>query len=149
MRVRRPGHPRRVQSLADGDRLLGRGRRTELHAHRVVDAAQELEVGAVEPASPVAQPEHVRRAVVVVAGQLVALGERLLVVEQQRLVAREQVDLLGGRVRGEVHAAGTEEVQGAVDRLSRLLVAAALVARRDELLVPGVHLPERGRNPPS
>ena len=60
----------------------------------LLDPGEELDVGAVELAGPLADPEHVRGAVVPVAGERVLAGEGLLVVEQQRLVAREEVDLL-------------------------------------------------------
>ena len=51
-------------------------------------------MGAIDLAGPVADPEHVRGAVVVVAGDRVDPGERLLVGEDQRLMARVEVDLV-------------------------------------------------------
>ena len=124
MRVRRPGTRCRVQALADVDRLLGRGRRPSFTPTGLWTPRQELEVGAVELACPVAHPEHVRRAVVPVAGQRVAPGQRLLVVEQQRLVARQEVDLVEGVLRGEVDAAG------AMKRRARSIASAMSSKRR-------------------
>ena len=97
------------------DELVGGRRRADLDAERVVDAGEELGVRAVGLARPLADPEHVRRAVVPVAGQRVAAGEALLVVEQQALVARPDVDLVQLPLRLEVDAAGRHEAQRALD----------------------------------
>jgi hypothetical protein len=51
-------------------------------------------VGAVELAGALADPEHVGRAVVPVAGERVLAGQRLLVAEDERLVAGVEVDLV-------------------------------------------------------
>src|SRR3546814_15008415 len=56
-----------------------------LHADRVVDAAHELDVSLLRLARAVADPQHVGRAVVPLAGQAVGAGQRLLVPQQQRL----------------------------------------------------------------
>ena len=127
----------RAQSSTD---LLGRRRRPELHADRVVHAGEELDVRAVELARAVADPEHVRGAVVPVARERVAPRERLLVVEQQALVARPDVDLVQLRRRGEVDPARGHERERALDLGGDLLVALPLRRARDEVLVPGVHL---------
>ena len=80
-------HAQRVQPLAERDDLVGRRRRAELHADRVVHAGEELDVRVVETARALADPEQVRGAVVPVAGQRVLARQPLLVVEQQTLVA--------------------------------------------------------------
>ena len=116
----------------------------DLHADRVVDAGQELEVGPVELAGAVADPDHVGRAVVPVAGQRVDAGQAFLVGEDQRLVAGEEVHLVQPLLGPEVDAAGGHEAQGAVDLRRDALVALALAGRGDELLVPQVHLGEVG-----
>ena len=115
-----------------------------LHAHRVADAPEELDVRAVELAGAVADPHHVGRAVVPVAGQGVDAGQALLVGEDQRLVAREEVDLVQALLGAEVDPAGGHEPQRAVDLRRDALVALSLGRRRDELLVPQVHLGEVG-----
>ena len=139
MRVRRPGDALGVERLAQREDLVGGGGRAELAADRVADAAEELHVGAVELAGALADPEHVGRAVVPVAGERVLPGERLLVAEDQRLVARVEVDLVQVGLRLGVDAAGPHEAQGPVDLVGEALVALALAARADELLVPRVH----------
>ncbi len=142
--VRRPGHAGGVEGLAEREHLLRRGGRPELDAERVADAAQELQVGAVDLARALADPQHVGRAVVPLAGGGVDAGQRLLVAEDERLVARVQVDLVQ-LVRGlEVDAAGAHEPQRPLDLLGQRLVAPPLAAGGDELLVPGVHAREVG-----
>ena len=76
---------------------------------------QELDVGAVELAGALADPEHVGRAVVPVAGERVLPGEGLLVAEDERLVAGVEVDLVQLGLGLGVDAAGLHEPQGPVD----------------------------------
>ena len=111
---------------------------------RVVHAGEEGGVRAVGLPRALADPEHVRRAVVPVAGQRVAAREALLVVEHEALVARPDVDLVQLRLAREVDAAGRHEAQCALDLARDLLVAAALGRARDELLVPLVHARDVG-----
>src|SRR3546814_9315042 len=84
----------RVERLAQGEHLVSGHGGADLAADRVADATEELDVGAVELAGPLTDPEHVGRAVVPLAGEGVLAGERFLVAEDQRLVAREEVDLV-------------------------------------------------------
>jgi hypothetical protein len=74
----------------------------------------------------------------------VLTGERLLVAEQERLVAGPDVDLTQVGVGLGVHPGGPHEAQRPVDLVRELLVALPDRARRDELLVPGVHPVECG-----
>ena len=115
-----------------------------LQPNRVADAAQELDVRAVELPGALADPQHVRRAVVPPAAQRVLAGERLLVAEQQGLVAGVEVDLVEVVVVLGVDAAGTHEPQGPIDLCSHLVVGPALGARCHELLRPGVDTGEIG-----
>ena len=117
----------------------------DLAAERVADAAQELDVGAVELAGALADPQHVRRAVVPVAGERVLPGERLLVAEDQRLVAGVEVDLVQAGLGCSVSMPqARHEPQGPVDVVGHAVVAPALGARRHELLVPLVDLGQVG-----
>ncbi len=134
----------RVELLAQFQHEVGRGVRTDLAADRVADTAEELDVRAVELASALADPQHVRRAVVPAAAQRVLTGERLLVAEQQRLVTGVEVDLVQVVVVLGVDTAGPHEPQGSVDLGGELVVGAALGARCDELLRPGVDPAEVG-----
>ena len=81
-------------------------------------------------AGALADPEQVGRAVVPVAGEAVAAGERLLVPEQQRLVRRVEVDLVQLQLGVEVDAARRHEAQRPLDLAGEALVAPALRARR-------------------
>ena len=133
-----------VQALADRHDL-GRGAAgPDLGADRIVDARQELEMGTVELAGTVAHPDHVGRTVVPVVGQGVDPGQALLVGQDQRLVTRPEVDLVQTLFGSEVDATGRHEAQGAVDLGGDALVASPFRRRRDELLVPQVHLGQIG-----
>ena len=83
-----------VETRAQRDGFLGRGRRSELHADRVVHAGEELDVSAIELSRAFTGPQQVGRAVVPVAGDAVATSERFLVPEQQRFVRGPHVDLV-------------------------------------------------------
>ena len=138
------GDARRVQSLAELEHLLGRRRRPELDAERVVDAGEELDVSAVALPRPLTDPEHVRGAVVPVAGQRVAPRQPLLVVEQEALVARPDIDLVQLRGVDEVDPTGAHERERPLDLDRDRLVALAFGGARGELLVPHLHLRQVG-----
>ena len=144
MNVSRPGI-RAGFSRSQSSTASSRGRgRAELDPERVVDAGEELDVGAVRLPRPLADPEHVRRAVVPVAGQRVLPRQPLLVVEQQALVARPDVDLVELRRVDEVDPAGPHEAERALDLDSDLLVALPLGRAGRERLVPHLHLGQVG-----
>ncbi len=138
------GDPRRIERLAQLEDVVGGRRRPDLAADRVVDPAEELDVRPVELAGALADPEHVRRAVVPTAGQRVLAGERFLVAEQERLVAGVDVGLVEGRGVLRVDAAGAHEPQGAIDLAGEPVVALPFEAGGDELLRPGMHPGEVG-----
>ena len=115
MSVRRPGLAIGVETLAQRHELVGRARRPELAAQRVLHAREELHVGAVEGARALADPQQVGRAVVPLAGQAVAPREALLVGEHETFVARPQVDFVQGVLALQVDAAGRHEAQRVLD----------------------------------
>ena len=129
-------HPVGVERVAQREHFVRARCRSDLAAERIADAPEELDVRAVELAGAVADPEHVRRAVVPLAREGVGASERLLVPEDQRLVARVEVDLVQLRAAGQIDAAGSHEPQRAFDLRGDRLVALALAAGRHELLVP-------------
>jgi len=141
------GHPVGVEAVGQRNRVLGAGLGAELHPERVADALEEGDVAVVELAGALADPEHVGAAVVPVAGERVAPGERLLVAQEQGFVGGEEVDLVEARLPVEVDAAGPHEAHGPVDLGGQLVVAAALGAGGDELLVPRLHPAEVGEAP--
>ena len=97
--VSRPGSRPGSRRRHSVDHVVGRRVGPDLHADRVLHAREELDVRAVELAGALTDPQQVRGAVVPVAGEAVAAGERLLVAEQQRLVRRVEVDLVQLRPR--------------------------------------------------
>ena len=116
LRARCSAAPKRPISTSRPGRLSGSSRSisrssssgARLGPHfrpdRVGDAAGIFDMGAVELAGALADPDHVRRGRPPVLGRLVPAGQRLLVIEQQRLVAGEHLDrpwrLGRGRPRG-------------------------------------------------
>ena len=97
---------------------------------------------AVRLARAVADPEEVRRAGVAVAGGGIHARQRLLVGQQQRLVAGVELRLAHLRQVG--HAAGLHEAERLVDAVREVGVARGERAARHEAEVPAVHLVQVG-----
>ncbi len=130
-----------VELRGERDRVVGAGGRPELDADRVADVREQLDVGAVELTGPLADPDEVAGHVVRLLGARVDAGQRVLVLEDQRLVAGVEVDpveLVG------VGADGLHEGERPVDLLAELLVAPADRRAAHEVGVPGVHLAQVG-----
>ena len=141
MKVSRPGSLSGFSFAGQRQRVVGGGGRPELHADRVADVPEQLDVGAVELPGALADPDEVRRDVVRRLGARVDAGHRVLVVEQQPLVAGVEVDpveLVG------VGADGLHEGQRPLDLGGHPLVALADRRLADEVGVPGVHLAQVG-----
>ena len=103
-----PGSSSGLSTIDEAQRLVGGGARPELDAHRVRDAAEELDVRAVELARALADPGEVRRQVVVAVAARDAPRLRRLVVEVEPLVAREELDareLVDGALAERLHEA--------------------------------------------
>lgn len=132
----------RVEDVDQADQVLGVHARANLDADRVVHRAQELDVGAIQLAGTVADPQHVGGTVVVVVGQAVTAYKRLLIVEQQRFVGREETGF--AQLRRAVHATGAHERQGFVDTVGQLGVFLGQGGVGDEVQVPFVHLVQVG-----
>ena len=118
-----------VEAAAQRDRFLGRGVGPSFTPIGFCTPGEELDVRAVELPGALADPQQVRGAVVPVAGEAVAAGERLLVAEDQRLVRRVEVDFVQLHLGREVDAARGHEAQRAFDAVGELFVALALTAR--------------------
>ena len=130
----------RVQPLGELEGIRGRGGRAELHADRVADPGEEVDVGAVHLAGALADPQEVGARGVGVAAARVHAGQGALVVEQERLVGRVELGAAHGL---EVHARGVHEADRAVDLGGHLLVLG--VGRvGHEALVPLVHAAQIG-----
>ena len=141
MKVSRPGGVVGVEPRGERDGVVGGGRRAELDADRVAHVAEQLDVGAVELAGALADPDEVRRQVVGRAAAGVDAGHRVLVLEDQRLVAGVEVDaveLVG------VGADGLHERHRPVDLVGQRVVALPGHGVGDEVGVPGVDLAQVG-----
>ena len=129
----------RIEPLDVLDGQLGRHGRPDLHPDRVGDDLGEGDVGAVELAGALADPDVVRGQVIEArlwgfSGELVAQPQHgAFVVEDQGLVAG--VDL-GGVEVAVVDPAGAHETHTAVDLAGQRLVAGPGRRGPDELPVP-------------
>ncbi len=103
--------------------VVGDEARAALDADRVADAGEVLDMRAFGLAGAVADPQHVAGGGVVLAGDGVAAGQRLLVAEQQRLVRGVELGLAQRRGVVRVEAEGAHEVDGVIDLLGQFLEA--------------------------
>ncbi len=140
-----PGNAVGVQGVAERQHVVSRGVRPDLHADWIADASQELHVGTVQLSSALADPQHVRRAVVPLTGEGVLASQCLFVAENQRLVRGVHVNLVERTVAFGVDAACPHECECPLDFCRHLFVALTLGARSNELLVPCMHAIEVGK----
>ncbi len=133
------GNAAGIQPLGERDDVVRLSRRPQLDRDRVVHAGEELHVRPGKITRALADPEQVRRAVVPLTRERVLPGERLLVLEQQALVARPDLDLVQRALPLEIDSDRLHEAQRASDLAGKRLVPLAGGRVRDELAVPGVH----------
>ena len=88
-----PGSLWRVEPVDEGEQAIRLEAGTGLEPDGVADTAQEVDVGAVRLARAIADPEHVRAAVVPAASGGIDTGQRLLVLEEQSLVGGVELGL--------------------------------------------------------
>jgi hypothetical protein len=134
----------RIEDVDQAQEIVLRQARTALEAERILDATAELDMRAVQLPRAVADPEEVRRRVVPVATRGIDSRHRLLVAEQQRLVAG--VEIRGAQLRHELRrdAAGFHEGERFADVVGDLAVALAGRRAGDEAEIPAVDVVQIG-----
>src|SRR6266851_155054 len=107
----------RIEHVDQPQQFVRLKRGTALQSDRILDAAEIFHMAVIELAGAVADPDHMTRGRVPVAGGGVDPREGLLVAEQQRFVAG--VDIGGAQlgVAFEVEPAGAHEVQRVRDAI--------------------------------
>ena len=91
--VSRPGSFSGLSRSISSQQAVRRQRRAAFQAERVLDAAAVFDMRVVGLAGAVADPDHVARGGVPVARGRIDARQRLLVAEQQRLVAGVEIGL--------------------------------------------------------
>ena len=134
----------RIEHLDQLEQAVDRGRGTAFQADRVPDAAEELDMGMIELARAVADPDHVAGGVVPLAGGGIDARHRLLIAEQQRLVAGVEIGRAHLRMGLRIDADGAHELQRLGDALGDLLIAMRLRAVLDEAEHPAMRVVEVG-----
>ncbi len=99
----------------------------------------------IELAGAVADPDHVARSRVPVAGHGIDAGEGLLVAEQQRLVAGVEIGGAQLRVAFQIEPAGAHEIQRVGDAVGQFLVTPRLRRILQEAEHPLMHAAEIGK----
>ena len=101
----------RIEHVDQPEQFVRLLRRAGLQAERILDAAAVLDMGVIRLPGAVADPQHVAGGAVPVAGGGIDAGQRLLVAEQQRLVAGEEIGRAHLRMHFGIDAAGAHEVE--------------------------------------
>src|SRR5882757_2791481 len=134
-----------VEDVDQLQKLVRLQRWAAFQADRVLDAAEIFDMAVIELAGAVADPYHVARGRVPIAGGGIDPGESLLVAEQQRFMA-------GVKVRGaqfgmafQIETAGAHEVQRIRNAIGQFLVAARLRGILQEAQHPLMHAAEIGK----
>ena len=109
-------------------RFVGVERGPAFQPERILDAAAELHVGVIELAGAIADPQHVAGGAVPVARGRIDAGHRLLVAEQQRLVAGVEIGRAQLGMAFRIEPAGAHEVERLGDAVGELLVVVRTAA---------------------
>ena len=113
----------RIEDVDQPDQFVGLERRAAFEADRVLDAAAEFDMGVIGLAGAVADPQHVAGGGVPVAAGRIDAGQRLLVAQQQGLVAGEEIGRAQLRRGIGIDAAGAHEAHRLGDAVGECLIA--------------------------
>ena len=134
-----PGLVVRVQHVSQFDQDVRLGPGPDLDGQGIVDPAGKLEVRLTRVPRALADPEEVCRAPEPLAREAVDPRKRLLVGEQQGLVAGEEIDGPGDRRGFRGDADGGHERHRVRDPVGVVLVELRLLAAADEIKGPLVN----------
>ena len=138
-------YARRVQYLAQRKHKISRRIGPDFATDGVANTTQKLDMCAVELASALTNPQHVRRTVIPVARERVLAGERLFVSKQQSLVACVEINFMQCTVAFGVDTACTHKCERSFNFTRNLLIALTFGARRHKFLVPCMHAIQVGK----
>ena len=110
------------------------------HANRVADTAQEFDMRRTFEAGAIANPQHVRRGVIPLAGERILTGQRLLIRQQQRLMAGVETGSLDLRDSLWRDAAGFHEGQRLTDAVGHIFELLCPGRTAHEIVGPCMHL---------
>src|SRR6266700_2192084 len=133
-----------IEHVDQPQQLVAFERWAAFQADRVPDATEIFDMGVIELPGAVADPDHVARGRVPVAGGGIDPREGLLVAEQERLMAGVEIGGAQLRMALQVEPAGAHEIQRVRDAVSQLLVAAGLRGILQEAEHPLMHAAEIG-----
>src|SRR6516225_7361813 len=117
----------RIEDVDQSQHLVDLARRTAFQAERVADAAAELDMGVIGLPRAVADPQHVRRGAAEGArARGILPRHRLLVAQQERLMAGVEIGALELGMALEIEPAGLHEVERLRYAVGELLVMVRL-----------------------
>src|SRR4030081_1627061 len=129
----------RIEHVDQPQQFVRLERGTAFQSDRILDAAEILDMAVIELAGAVADPDHMARCRVPVAGRRIDPREGLFVAEQQRLVAGVEIGGAQLGVAFEIEAARAHEVQRVRDAIRQFLVTARLLGIFQETKHPLMH----------
>ena len=133
-----------IEHIDQTQQVLGLHGRTAFQADRVSDAARELDMGPVQLSRTLTDPDHMGGGVEPFAGPPVEAGQGTLEVQQQGLVAGEDLDPAQVRMALGRDPDGLHEGQGLGDLVGQLAVFVAIGAVGGEPHGPAMDVVEVG-----
>src|SRR6476659_1265815 len=134
----------RIEHLDQPQQFVTLERGTAFQADRILDAAEIFDMAVIELAGAVADPDHMARCRVPVAGRRIDAGKGLLVAEQQRLMAGVEIGRPQLGMAFQIEPAGAHEVQRLRDAVRQFLVTAGLRGILQETEHPLMHAAKIG-----
>src|SRR6185437_6149700 len=139
-----PGLVVRIEDVDQAQQVVRLARRPALEPERILDAARVFDVRMIELTGAVADPQHVARGRVPVAGRGIDARERLLEAEKQRLVTGVEIGRAQLGMALKVEAASLHELERFADAIGQFDVTARLRTVLDEAQHPLAHAGEIG-----
>ena len=133
-----------IEQVDQLKQAVRRQRRTAFQAERVLDAAAIFDMRVIGLAGAITDPDHMAGGRVPIAGGRVDARQRLLVAQQQRLVAGVEIGLAQREVRLGGNAHRAHEIHRLGDAVGERLVFLALRAVGDEAQHPAMHVLQAG-----
>ena len=133
-----------IEDVDQLQQLVRLQRGAAFQADRVLDAAEIFDMAVVELAGAVADPDHVARGRVPVAGGGIDPCEGLLVTQKQRFVAGVEIGSAQFGMAFEIEPTGAHEIQRVRDAIGQFLVPARLRGILEETEHPLMHAAEIG-----
>src|ERR1700730_17064818 len=138
------GFVRRIENVDEPQQLVRRKRGAAFEPERVFDPARIFHMSMARMAGAVADPEHMTRSRIMIAGRRIDPGQRFLIAEQQSLVRGIKIGLAQFLMCLGIEADRAHKPEGLGDPVREFVIAGRLRAVLDEAEHPAMRIFEIG-----